>query len=142
MAYQRVRAEMIDVRCTAMTTVGACVAAVVGTSVPSAHADALAYLVNVTVRPGYYLANADVALRYGQQICHKTQGGRGFRQLIGDIAADFGTSDDYQASYLINQAVNELCRQAIWQLRNAAANYPFDPPPQPPVPAPQRGGTR
>jgi hypothetical protein len=30
--------------------------------VPSANADAVAYLVNVTVRPGYHFANADAAL--------------------------------------------------------------------------------
>ena len=31
--------------------------------------------------------------------------------------------DDYQAAYLINQAVNELCPALIWQLRNSAAHY-------------------
>ena len=34
-------------------------------SAQSAHADQVAYLVNVTVRPGYNFANADAALAYG-----------------------------------------------------------------------------
>jgi hypothetical protein len=42
---------------------------------------------------------------------------------MGDIKADFNTSDDYQASYLISQAVNELCPALIWRLRNSAAHY-------------------
>jgi hypothetical protein len=32
---------------------------------PSAHADQVAYLVNVTVRPGYNFTNAAAALGYG-----------------------------------------------------------------------------
>jgi hypothetical protein len=32
----------------------------------SAHADAVAYLVNVTVRPGYNFAGPDAALDYGR----------------------------------------------------------------------------
>jgi hypothetical protein len=35
----------------------------------SARADVVAYLVNVTVRPGYSFANADAAMAYGQGIC-------------------------------------------------------------------------
>jgi hypothetical protein len=32
-----------------------------------------------------------------------------YPQLIADVMADFRTSQEYQASYLSNQAVNELC---------------------------------
>ena len=35
----------------------------------------------------------------------------------------FSTSDEYQAAYLINQAVGELCPAQIWQLRQSAAGY-------------------
>jgi hypothetical protein len=42
---------------------------------------------------------------------------------MGDVKDDFSTSDGYQASYLITQAVNELCPAMIWQLRNSAAGY-------------------
>jgi hypothetical protein len=54
-----------------------------------ARADQVAYLVNVTVRPGY----------------------------------DFANADEYQASYLITQAANEISPARIWHLRNAAAEY-------------------
>ncbi|WP_084269254.1 DUF732 domain-containing protein [Mycobacterium avium] len=90
---------------------------------PHARADVTAYLVNVTVRPGYNFANADAALSYGDSICDKVSQGRTYLQVMGDVKADFNTSDEYQASYLISQAVNELCPALIWQLRNSAAHY-------------------
>jgi hypothetical protein len=90
---------------------------------PLARGDAVAYLVNATVRPGYHFANPDDALAYGQGICDTVAQGRGYAQIIGEVQADFQTADDYQASYLITQAVNELCPASIWQLRNSAAGY-------------------
>ncbi|MDT5091404.1 MAG: hypothetical protein QOH60_767 [Mycobacterium sp.] len=90
---------------------------------PGARADVVAYLVNVHVRPGYNFPNAQAALDYGYGVCDKVSEGRGYAQVMGDVKADFNTSDEYQASYLISQAVNELCPAQIWQLRNSAANY-------------------
>jgi hypothetical protein len=90
---------------------------------PSAHADVVAYLVNVTMRPGYGFANGDQALSYGHSICDKVSQGRSYAQVMGDVQADFNTADQYQASYLISQAVNELCPALIWQLRNSATHY-------------------
>jgi hypothetical protein len=91
--------------------------------VPRAHADQTAYLIGVTVRPGYNFPNAQAALDYGYGICDKVAAGRPFPALMGDVRADFNTSDDYQASYLVSQAVNELCPAQIWALRNSAAHY-------------------
>jgi hypothetical protein len=90
---------------------------------PYAHADVVAYLVNVHVRPGYSFPDTDAALGYGYGICDKVSAGRAYPQVMGEVKADFATSDEYQASYLINQAVNELCPAQIWQLRNSAAHY-------------------
>src|ERR1700755_1406035 len=50
-----------------------------------AHADSVAYLIEVTVRPGYNFANADAALGYGYQVCDKVSAGRGYADLIGDV---------------------------------------------------------
>jgi hypothetical protein len=92
-------------------------------SAPS-HADAAAYLVNVTVRPGYKFANAEQALAYGQSLCDRLAAGEGYSGLIRVVKDDFRTPQDYQASYLINQAAQELCPAMIWHLRNtAAADY-------------------
>lgn len=88
-----------------------------------ARADNVAYLVNVTVRPGYNFPNAASALDYGHGICDKIAAGRTYAQIMGDVKADFATSDEFQASYLITQAANELCPEQIWQLRNSAAGY-------------------
>jgi hypothetical protein len=75
------------------------------------------------VRPGYHFANADHALAYGRRICDGVTAGASYSHLMGDIKSDFANPDDYQASYLITQAVNELCPAQIWQLRNSAAGY-------------------
>lgn len=87
-----------------------------------ASADPTAYLINVTVRPGYNFANAADALAYGHRICDDIEGGHSYAQLTAAVMADFQTSDDFQASYLISQAANELCPALIWQLRNSAAH--------------------
>jgi len=93
------------------------------TGIARAHADSVAYLIDVTVRPGYNFANADDALAYGNQLCDKVSQGRTYADLIGDVKADFQTADEFQASYLIDKAVNELCPAQIWQLRQSAAHY-------------------
>jgi len=93
------------------------------TGIQRAHADSVAYLIEVTVRPGYNFANADAALGYGYQVCDKVSQGRTYADLIGDVKADFQTADEFQASYLIDKAVNELCPAQIWQLRQSAAHY-------------------
>jgi hypothetical protein len=90
---------------------------------PCAGSDVVAYLVNVTVRPGYNCANADDAVRYGQTICGKVGASTAYGSLIDDVKADFSTADGYQGAYLIDQAVNELCPALIWHLRNSAAGY-------------------
>jgi len=113
------------------------IAAAVGAAVataPPAHADQVAYLVNVTVRPGYNFPNADAALAYGNALCERVRQGLSYPQLVGGVKADFATDDEYQGVYLINQAVNELCPAQIWQLRQSAAHYRG---PTPPSPFPQ-----
>jgi hypothetical protein len=90
---------------------------------PAAHADTVAYLVNVTIRPGYHFAGPDDALAYGYRICEMVTSGQSYRQQVNTVKADFHTDDEFQASYLIDQAVNELCPASIWALRNSAANY-------------------
>jgi hypothetical protein len=90
---------------------------------PAANADTVAYLVNVTVRPGYNFPNADAAIGYGNSICDRVAAKMSYAQLVDQVKADFNTADYYQGAYLINQAVNELCPAQIWQLRQSAAGY-------------------
>lgn len=88
-----------------------------------AQADTVAYIVNVTVRPGYNFANAEQAISYGYGVCDKIRAGEPFAQIVGDIKRDFNTSDDYQGTYLISQSAQELCPELIWQLRHSAEHY-------------------
>jgi hypothetical protein len=106
-----------------MVTSAILLALTLAAGVPRARADSGAYLIEVTVRPGYNFASAADALAYGYQLCDKVSRGRSYADLIGDVKSDFHTSDEFQASYLIDKAVNELCPALIWQLRNSAAHY-------------------
>ena len=90
---------------------------------PVAAADDIGYVVNVTLGPGAHFAGADQALAYGYGICDKIGAGVSYTQLVGDARNDLGNLDEYQASYLIGQAADQLCPQLIWQLRQAAAGY-------------------
>ena len=83
----------------------------------------MAYLLNVTVRPGYNFADAGDALAYGTGVCDKVAQGRGYAEVIGEVKPDSHAADEFRASYLISQAVNELCPALIWQLRNSATHY-------------------
>jgi hypothetical protein len=118
MAARRFRTHLIGA-----LAVAALGTAMMSADLPKSHADAVAYLVNVTVRPGYNFANADAALGYGDGICRKLAEGRTYGEIMADVRTDFGTADDYHASYLITQAANELCPAMIWQLRQSAAGY-------------------
>lgn len=75
--------------------VGALLCGVVTAAVPPhARADVVAYLVNVTVRPGYNFANADAALSYGHGLCEKVSRGRPYAQTTDDgMAVDGGRSN-------------------------------------------------
>ncbi|OBG26562.1 DUF732 domain-containing protein [Mycobacterium sp. E3198] len=99
------------------------VAGFLWTGPPPAHADVVAYLVNVTVRPGYNFPDAEAALAYGNGICDRVRAGERYAQILTGVKKDFGTSDEYQAGYLVGQAVGELCPAQIWQLRQSAAGY-------------------
>jgi hypothetical protein len=85
--------------------------------------DETAYLFNVFLRPGYNFDNADEALGYGYDICRKVEQGTGYARLVAEVKTDRATVDEFQASYLISQAANELCPQLVWQLRNSSAGY-------------------
>jgi hypothetical protein len=90
---------------------------------PASQADETAYLLNVTVRPGYNFANSQAALDYGYGLCDRMRAGEGFPQLMSLIKSDYNTSDEYQADYLLIQTSQELCPAMIWQLRRSAAGY-------------------
>jgi uncharacterized UBP type Zn finger protein len=92
-------------------------------AIPAAHADVVGYLVNVTMRPGYNFANADAALAYGNGICEKIAQGRTYGELMAEVKSDFGTTDEFHATYLIGQSADQLCPAMLSQLRNSAAGY-------------------
>ncbi|OBI46141.1 DUF732 domain-containing protein [Mycobacterium sp. E796] len=113
---------------------GAVITAVLATcwtgvaAVAPARGDSVAYLFNLMVRPGYNFANAEQAVAYGRGVCDKIARGDTYASIARDVKADFNTSDEYQATYLISQAAQELCPNLIWQLRRSAANYTPPPP--------------
>ncbi|CAM4348451.1 hypothetical protein MB901379_02671 [Mycobacterium basiliense] len=92
----------------------------------AAPAPEVEYLYDVTVRRHYDFPNND-ALGYGHGICDKLTAGGGYGQVMGDVKSEVTPNDEFAANYVVWYAVNLLCPDQIWQLRNSAANY--QPPP-------------
>ena len=90
---------------------------------PSAHADQVAYLVNVHGPARIQLPERRRRDRLRIQRLRPGRGEDGLRAAGRRGQGDFNTADYYQGAYLINQAVNELCPAQIWQLRQSAAGY-------------------
>jgi hypothetical protein len=114
----------------ALIVAGAAVGGVLLAPAPWAHAapaPEVEYLYDVTVRRHYNFPNTTDALNYGHGICAKVTAGEGYAQVMGEVKSDVTPSDEFAANYLISYAVNLLCPEQIWQLRNSAAHY------QPPV---------
>jgi hypothetical protein len=88
------------------------------------------YVYDMTVRRQYGFPNND-SLAYGHGICDKVGQGEGYGQVIGDVKRDVTPNDQFAANYVVGYAVNLLCPDLIWQLRNSAGGY------QPPDGAPQ-----
>ena len=95
------------------------------TPAPRAHAapaPEVEYVYNVVARRHYNFPNND-AIGYGHGICDKVSRGEGYGQLMGDVKGDVLPNDEASANYLVSYAVNLLCPDQIWQLRNSAAGY-------------------
>jgi hypothetical protein len=88
---------------------------------PSAHADQLGYIVNVTTGPHFNFPNAQVALDYGYMLCDRIARGDSYQSMAEQIKADFG-NDEYKVSYLLSQAAQELCPAQTWQLRQSVGS--------------------
>lgn len=93
----------------------------------AAPAPEVEYTYDVVVRRHYNFPNND-AIGYGHGICDKIAAGRSYAEVMGDVKGDVTPNDEFAANYLVSYAVNLLCPEQIWQLRNSAAHY--QPPPQ------------
>ena len=89
------------------------------------------YAYDMTVRRQYNFPNND-ALAYGHGVCDKVGRGEGYGQVIGDVKRDVTPNDQFAANYVVGYAVNLLCPDLIWQLRNSAGGY-YLPPDQAPA---------
>jgi hypothetical protein len=92
---------------------------------PRAHAapnPEVEYVYDMTVRRQYNFPNND-SLAYGHGICDRLGQGEGYGQLIGDVKRDVTPSDQFAANYVVGYAVNLLCPELIWQLRNSSGGY-------------------
>src|ERR1700722_12740075 len=108
-------------------------AAVIGglwpAAAPLAHAapnPEVEYVYDMTVRRQYNFPNND-ALAYGHGVCDKVGQGEGYGQVIGDVKRDVTPNDQFAANYVVGYAVNLLCPDLIWQLRNSAGGYYLSP---------------
>jgi hypothetical protein len=114
----------------AVTVTAAVVGGAAQTTAPLVHAapaPEVEYMYDVAVRRHYNFPNND-AIGYGHGICDKVRRGDSYGKVMGDVKSDVTPSDEFAANYLVSYAVNLLCPDLIWQLRNSAAGY--RPPPQ------------
>jgi hypothetical protein len=99
------------------------------TPTPRAHAapaPEVEYVYDVVVRRHYGFPNND-ALGYGHRICEKVTNGEGYAHVMSDVKSDITPNDEFAANYLVSYAVNFLCPDQLWQLRNSAAGYRLPP---------------
>jgi len=80
------------------------------------------YVYDMTVRRQYNFPNND-ALAYGHGVCDKIGRGEAYGQILGDVKTDVTPNDQFAANYVVGYAVNLLCPDLIWQLRNSAGGY-------------------
>jgi Protein of unknown function (DUF732) len=88
----------------------------------SAPAPEVEYTYDVMVRRHYNFPSDD-AIGYGHGICDKVSGGESYAQVMGEVKRDVTPNDEFAANYLVSNAVNLLCPDQIWQLRNSAGGY-------------------
>lgn len=103
------------------------IAPLVSPAATAAPAPEVEYMYDIAVRRHYNFPNND-ALGYGYGVCDKVTRGEGYAQVMGEVKNDVTPNDEASANYIVSYAVNLLCPEQIWQLRNSAANY--QPPPQ------------
>ncbi len=88
----------------------------------TATADDVGYLVNIFQMRDINFPDPGAAVAYGQTICMRVEGNMSYAELINQVKTEIGL-DEFLASYLINQAAEELCPGQIWQLRQSVVGY-------------------
>jgi len=107
---------------TAFAAVGVGIAQMSAPLASAAPAPEVEYLYNVAVRRHYNFPNND-ALGYGHSICDKVAGGETYGNVMADVKNNVTPNDEFATNYLVSYAVNLLCPEQIWQLRNSASHY-------------------
>lgn len=77
---------------------------------------------DIAVRRHYDFPSND-AIGYGRAICDKVTRGESYSEVMGDVRSDVRPNDEASANYLVSNAINILCPEQIWQLRNSAGGY-------------------
>ncbi|QLL10374.1 DUF732 domain-containing protein [Mycobacterium vicinigordonae] len=99
---------------------------ITATMVPQASAapaPEVEYVYDVMVRRHYDFPGHADAVNYGYGICDKVGRGDSYARVMTDTRSEVVPSDEFAANYLISYAVNLLCPDLIWLLRNSAAYY-------------------
>ena len=104
-------------------TIGSIASAELIPRASAAPAPEVEYAYNVMVRRHYNFADSAEAVMYGHGICDKFARGVTYPQVMGEVKSDVLPNDELAANYLVSYAVNLLCPELIWRLRNSAAHY-------------------
>jgi hypothetical protein len=109
------------------TPLATMIGAILATTAPLPCANAVPapeveFVYDVAVRRHYSFPLAD-AVAYGRGICDKVTAGQTYAQVMGAIKNEVSPNDDFSSNYLVASAVNVLCPERIWELRQSAAGY-------------------
>jgi hypothetical protein len=79
----------------------------------------IGYLLNVTIRPGYRFASpgGSRCSLGGHLPPHRK--GQPYSRVVSEVKTDLGAADDYMASNVIAQAVQDIYPVLTWQLRGS-----------------------
>jgi hypothetical protein len=79
----------------------------------------IGYLRNVTIRSGYRFASPEEAVAHGEDICTPHREGQPSSGVVSEVKTDLGAADDYLASNVIAQAVQDIYPVLTWRLRGS-----------------------
>jgi len=100
-----------------------CIAIAGAPNAYAAPAPEVEYVYDVMVRRHYSFADPADAIRYGRTICESVGRGDSYARVMDQTKGQIMPNDEFAANYLVSYAVNLLCPELIWQLRNSAAGY-------------------
>jgi hypothetical protein len=113
----------LQIPATAAAAAAGCIVLTAAPVAYAAPAPEVEFVYDVMVRRQYSFTDPADAVRYGHAICEEVGRGDSYAHVMEQTNGQVTPNDEFATNYLISYAVNLLCPELIWQLRNSAAGY-------------------